>query len=159
MVETALYDRDFLAWAEDQAAALRRHSALRLNTDSDLDLEHLAEEVSDLGDNTIAVVEAAIVQIIAHLLKLEWSPAADPRGHWQDEVQGQRVRVTRRLRRSPSLRGRLDRADLYEDARTVAATGLARDGIDVMALPADCPYTLDQVLDPAWWPVNRHGLD
>jgi hypothetical protein len=138
---------------------LRRHAALRLNTDSDLDLEHLAEEVADFGDNTIAVVEAAIVQIVVHLLKLEWSPEADPRGHWEDEVQGHRVRAARRLRRSPSLRGRLDPADLYEDARVVAATGLARDGVDAAALPEECPYALEQILDPAWWPASRHGLD
>ena len=157
MDSSALYDSDFLAWTEDQAAALRRHAAQRLNVD--LDLEHLAEEIEDLGDNTVEVVEGAVTQAIAHLLKLEWSPAVEPRGHWQDEVQGYRVRARRRLRRSPSARHRLDLADLYADARTLAATALARDGLDTTLLPATCPYALDQVLDPAWWPRNRHDSD
>jgi hypothetical protein len=43
-----LYDEDFYAWSREQAAALRRLSAERWN--GPLDLEHLAEEVEDLGD-------------------------------------------------------------------------------------------------------------
>ncbi|WP_146210795.1 DUF29 domain-containing protein [Azospirillum sp. TSO35-2] len=26
------------------------------------------------------------------------------------------------------------------------------------ALPVDCPYTLDLLLNDDWWPINRHGL-
>lgn len=154
MPDTPLYEHDFLAWTVEQAAALRRAAAARIN--SDLDLEHLAEEIADLADNTIEVVGGAVTQILAHFLKLEWSPATDPVGHWQDEIQRHRVRAARRLKRSPSARGRLDLADLYADARVLAATALQRDGIDPGLLPAECPYTLDQVLDPSWWPVSRH---
>jgi hypothetical protein len=28
----------------------------------------------------------------------------------------------------------------------------------VAVLPADRPYTLVQILDPDWFPTNRHGL-
>ena len=40
-----LYDIDFYAWTQEQAAALREH----FRGDNRLDVEHLAEEVEDLG--------------------------------------------------------------------------------------------------------------
>ena len=27
------------------------------------------------------------------------------------------------------------------------------------ALPAACPYMLDQILDPDWYPENVHGIE
>ena len=42
-----LYERDFYAWTQDQAAMLRAWpETLRPNT---LDIEHIAEELEDLG--------------------------------------------------------------------------------------------------------------
>ena len=41
-----------------------------------------------------------------------------------------------------------------------AATALlARDGVSADALPATCPYTLEQMLDVDWYPVNVHGIE
>ena len=44
---TELYERDYHAWTQAQAAALRRMVRERIETV--LDLAHLAEEVEDLG--------------------------------------------------------------------------------------------------------------
>ncbi len=54
-----LYDEDFYQWSREQAAALRRLSAERWN--GPLDLEHLAEEVEDLGDERATLSEASSV--------------------------------------------------------------------------------------------------
>ena len=43
-------------------------------------------------------------------------------------------------------------------ARRSAVRGLVRDGVGAEAIPTDPPYTVDQVIDPDWWPANRHGL-
>ena len=43
-------------------------------------------------------------------------------------------------------------------ARRSAARGLARNGVEEEEIPAEPPYTIDEVLDPDWWPANRHGL-
>jgi hypothetical protein len=45
----------------------------------------------------------------------------------------------------------LDRA--FADARRLAAEDLTTDGVSAEALPADCPYTLDQIRDPDWFPL------
>lgn len=51
-------------------------------------------------------------------------------------------------------------AAAWDDGRRLAAQALAAwDGLDPGILPAECPYTLDQVLDEDWWPASRHGLD
>jgi hypothetical protein len=59
---------------------------------------------------------------------------------------------------SPSLRGRIDPANIYRTGRKIAALGLERDSIRLNDLPADCPFSLEQLLDEDWWPTNRHGL-
>ncbi len=46
----------------------------------------------------------------------------------------------------------------YVRARRSAARDLKQDGVSEDQLPANCPYSLDQVLDPDWLPKNRHGI-
>jgi hypothetical protein len=51
-----------------------------------LDLEHLAEEVADLGHSERDAVRSQVRRVIEHLLKLEYSPATEPRDGWKDIV-------------------------------------------------------------------------
>lgn len=157
----ALYDEDFLLWAGHQAAALRRLAADRPNLGADLDLDHLAEEVEDLGNRHKAAAESALARIFEHLVKLEHSPAPWPRRLWRQSVARQRDAIARLLKDSPSLRPYLPTViqDAYDRARRYVALGESgREGW-TDGLPAEPTYTLDQLLDHAWWPANRHGLD
>lgn len=156
----AAYDADFYAWTQEQTEALRRAAEARVNLD--LDFVNLAEEIESMGSEQLFAIESAFTRAMEHLLKLEYSPAGDPRRGWQDSVAHQQVDIAKRLRRNPSLKSRLAEvlADAWPDARRLAARALsAMDGIDPGVLPAECPYTLDQIRDHDWWPVNRHGLD
>ncbi|GAA4255880.1 DUF29 domain-containing protein [Azospirillum formosense] len=155
MPDTRLYDSDFLAWTQDQAGRLRRLAAERSNVD--LDLEHLAEEIEDMGNDTLDKIEGLVVQIIGHLLKLEHCPDLDPRRHWRSEVTAWRNTVKRRAKRSPTALNRLDLDELTEDA-VAELTALYSDQAWVKGLPTSCAYRIDQVLDRDWWPANRHGL-
>lgn len=150
------YDADFLAWTEEQARLLREASRERVNTP--IDWENVAEEIESMGRSELRAVESALVRVIEHLLKLEYSPAADPRDGWKASVIEHRGRIRRDLKASPSLRGKIDLPDVFETAHPMAAHGLAQDGEASGPLPADCPYSFDQLLDTGWWPVNRHGL-
>jgi hypothetical protein len=71
-----LYDRDFLLWTQEQAAALR---AVR-KSNLPLDWENLTEEIESLGKSDRRQLRAQIRRILRHLFKLEVSPALDPRG-------------------------------------------------------------------------------
>ena len=136
-----LYEQDFYAWAREQATLLR---AGRFD---ELDLEHLSEEVEDLGGSLYRLVRSRVRTIIEHLLKLQHSPAAEPRGLWRDTVYAQRADLEDDL--TASLRRRL-RSELpkhYARARAAAARSLRRhdENAAADALPATCPYTLDQI--------------
>ncbi|WP_042442567.1 DUF29 domain-containing protein [Azospirillum sp. B510] len=150
------YDADFLAWTEEQARLLRGAARERINTP--IDWENVAEEIESMGRSELRAVESALLRVIEHLLKLEYSPAEGPRGDWKISVLEHRDRVARDLSASPSLRERIDTAGIYKTGRKIAALGLERDGIRLNDLPADCSYSLDQLLDEDWWPANRNGL-
>jgi Domain of unknown function DUF29 len=64
-----LYDEDFYAWTQQQAKALRTH----FKGDNRLDVEHLAEEVEDLGKSELHAVESYVENVIEHFLKLDYS--------------------------------------------------------------------------------------
>jgi hypothetical protein len=136
-----LYEHDYYAWAREQAALLR---AGRYD---DLDLEHLTEEVEDLGGSLYRSVRSRVRIIIEHLLKLEPSPAVEPRGLWRDTIHAQRADLEDDL--TASLR-RLLQSELpkqYVRARAAAARSLRRYGKTAAAdaLPETCPYSLDQI--------------
>jgi hypothetical protein len=142
-----LYDADLYAWALDQAALLR---AGRFDA---LDLEHLIEEVEDLAGSLKSAVRSRATTVMAHLLKLQHSPAQNPRLAWRETIRTQRTRLLNDL--TPSLQRHLTErlTDLYARARHDAAGSLRdhgeQDAAD--ALPATCPYTLDQIIGD-WLP-------
>ena len=153
-----LYDSDFYRWTQEQAALLRQVPGERINLP--IDWNHAADEIEDMGRSDLHAANSRIGLILEHLLKLEHSPAEDPRYGWIDTVARCRDDLSRTLDDSPSLWPKLPERwrKEYALARRRAVRGLARDGIDMTEIPADPPYTLDQVIDPDWWPANRHGL-
>jgi Domain of unknown function DUF29 len=146
-----LYEVDFYAWTRAQAKELRRLARTRPNVP--LDLAHIAEEIQDLGKSEYEAAFSLSQRIIEHLLLIEHSPATDQRLHWADEIDDFRDAIDRRL--SPSIRRRLKREldDAFARAGRRVRRKMERYG-EVRAaatLPAQCPYTLDQVLG-AWLP-------
>jgi uncharacterized protein DUF29 len=96
----ALYDRDFVLWTEEQAAALRRAKGSNLP----LDWENLAEEIESLGKSDRRELRSQITRILRHLLKLAVSPKSEPRGGWRSTIRDARVEIEGVLEDSPSLR-------------------------------------------------------
>jgi hypothetical protein len=153
-----LYEEDFYAWTREQAQALRRLAASRSNVA--LDFPHLIEEVADLGNSQRDAVRSQLRRIIEHCLKLEYSPAREPRAGWHETVVGARIELEDKL--SATLRRGLQRGlpRLYHQARRSAEASLRVHGRDAAAgaQPAECPYRLTDLLRPDWLPASRHGL-
>ena len=153
-----LYKDDFFAWTRDQAGALRRLAEERWN--GPLDLEHLAEEVDELGMQARNAVRSQLERVIEHLLKLEYSPAAEPRSGWMNSVDDARGRIEDTI--TPSIRRETEPSlsKLYGRARRRVTRDLAAHGekAAARALPADCRYAFDDLIADDWWPANRHGL-
>ena len=97
-----LYDEDFVAWSEEQAAALR--SAAQAGSNRRLDWENLAEEIEGLGISQKSALASQIKRIVHHLLKLEHSSVHHPRRGWESSIIDARDEIEDLLRRSPSLK-------------------------------------------------------
>jgi hypothetical protein len=146
-----LYDEDFYAWTQQQAALLRR-----LPVGNAFDAENVADEIEDLGRSELRTAQSLVEHIIEHFLKLEFSGLADPVEHWRDEIVEWRLQLDKTLNRSIA-------AKLVLPARYQAALRLIRrlerevPGL-TGRLPPGCPYTLEQIVSGGaedWFPASR----
>jgi Domain of unknown function DUF29 len=142
-----VYDQDFYVWTEVQAELLRQRRF------EELDLDNLIEEVEGLGDTKKSAVLNDARVIIEHLLKLQHSPAQDPRRGWAESILEHRTRLELEL--TPRLRQILDEElpRVYALTRRTTERKLRLYGEDAAAgaLPAACPYSVDQITGD-WWP-------
>lgn len=140
------YRNDIVAWANEQAQLIRQR---RFDL---LDIEHIAEEIEDVGKSEQRELASRMAVLLCHLLK--WSFQPERRGaSWQATIRTQRERVLRRLKQTPSLQNCLTDtdwlADAWDDARDAAAkeTGLGYD-----AFPDRSPWSMNSVLQTDWLP-------
>ena len=139
-----LYDQDFFLWTVQNADLLRQRRF------QDIDAEHLAEEIEDMGKSQRRALESRLEVLLVHLLKWQFQPEWRS-ASWRATLRVQRSKIAKLLRQAPSLRGALeeDRSDAYENAVAVTA---AETGLAEAAFPEGCRFTLDQILDPAFFP-------
>ena len=139
-----LYDTDFFEWT------VRNAELLRAGRVEEVDIEHVAEELEDMGKSQRRALESRLEVLLAHLLK--WKHQPDGRGSsWKGTIRLQRSKIQKLLREMPSLRLILPEAlpDAYENAviRAAAESGLAEE-----TLPGKSPFTIDQILDAGFYP-------
>lgn len=137
-----LYESDALAWAEQQAELLRRLAAGERVNDA-VDWPNVIDEVQDVGLSELHACESLLIQALTHLLKLQAWPDDPAATHWRGETRSFLRSVRRRF--APSMRQRIDLADLYADA-----LGATWDRVEEMGeprpLPEACPFALDELL-------------
>lgn len=144
----SLYDSDVIAWAEQQA------SLLRTGRFDELDIEHVAEEIEDVGKSEQRELANRMSVLLMHLLKWHYQP--ERRGaSWRNTITAQRHAIAVRLRRTPSLKATLRDAGWWEqvwaDAVADATTETGLSGF-----PKTCPWTPDQIQDPGWLPAEEN---
>ena len=149
-----LYDEDIVAWSRQQAEALR--AAARGGSNQPIDWENLAEEIADLAVSQRLAIGSYVMRIIQHLVKLDHSPAVEPRNGWRRSIRLARLQIQRRLHTSPSLQPELAQIVQEETNRGVeyAIADLEEHG-EVDELDANVlrrtAYTEGQVLGD-WFP-------
>jgi hypothetical protein len=133
----ALYEQDETAWLDIMADLAREGRT------EDLDLPHLAEFLADMANRDRREVKSRLVVLIAHLLKWTGQPKKRSRS-WRSTIIEQRQELNDEAGRGV-LRNHAEKVlpQAYASAveRAAAETGLPRD-----RWPAECPYTLDQLL-------------
>ncbi|MBV9966254.1 MAG: DUF29 domain-containing protein [Alphaproteobacteria bacterium] len=112
-----LYDEDFVLWSEHQAEALR--ATARGGSNQLIDWENVAEEIGDLAKSERRGLRNQIRRIIVHLVKLEHSPATEPRPGWRESIGDARVQIEDILDDSPSLRRSIEEVIRHQTERGV----------------------------------------
>jgi len=140
------YEQDVIAWANEQARLIR---AGRFDL---LDLEHIAEEIEDVGKSEQRELESRMAVLLAHLLKWQFQP--ERRGSsWQITIRGQRNMVCKRISKTPSLKYTLQDGDWWSEAWFDGVTQASKEtGLEFDTFPEDCPWTPEQILDQAFLP-------
>jgi hypothetical protein len=135
-----LYERDVLAWSEQQADLLRRLA--RGERVNDVDWSHVVEEIEDVGLSELNAVQSFLRQMLVHLLKIRgWPDHASVR-HWREEVATFQAEAVQRF--APSMRQRIDLDRLYGLA--LRQLRVADYGQAPFPWPGECRLTLDQLL-------------
>jgi hypothetical protein len=139
-MSTGLYDQDYAEWAEETAKLLREG---RLQ---EVDMDHVAEEIEDMGKSQRHQLRSRVTQILEHLLKLKLTSGAVRENHergWLGSIRRQQGEIRQLLQESPSLQSKLT-ADMlqqcYSDAAEIVGTEF-----DVEP-PMSCPFGLAEVL-------------
>lgn len=137
-----LYERDALAWAEQQAALLRRLAAGE-GVNEAVDWPNVIEELQDVGLSELRSCRSLLLQAMIHLLKLHAWPGSQSAAHWRGEAGIFLDDAAQRF--TPSMRQRVELDDLYARAlrRAHEATN---DAGTPRPLPEACPFALDELL-------------
>ncbi len=145
----SLYEKDFQLWINQTIDQLKKQQF------DGLDIEHLIEELTDLGKSDKRSLESNLMILLAHLLKLSVQNDAPEtmKGSWYFSVNEHRQRVYYDLQESPSLRTHLENAiaKVYPLARKLAIKDSQKAKLGVRIpqeseYPMDCPFSIDQIL-------------
>jgi Domain of unknown function DUF29 len=144
MDDQITYDEDFYGWSQQQAAVLRE-MADRRDLPNALDLEHVAEEIEDVGKAQRSSVENHLRQIFVHLLKAASVDRAELRKDWLGEVGNFHDDTFGRY--SNSMRQEIDVPDLWRRALRTARLKLEGHRDKLLVPPgAECPFELDDLV-------------
>ena len=138
-----LYDTDFVEWTSRTAELLR---AGRLE---EVDLEHVAEEIEDLGRSERRAIRSPLRRLLVHALKTRIQSERAGRS-WKGSIVSAQKEIRDQLRDAPSLRRHLEESlpEIYRDAIEVAlAETHLRTGRQAPDIPAECPYSLAELLE------------
>lgn len=134
-----LYEIDDQQWLSETINLLKQK---RFN---ELDLENLIEELDDLGSEKKNAISSLLIQIIKHLLLLQyWTAEYENNVYdWRSEVVTFRDQIEGRLTKNLYNYLQQEINNIYTKAlkQVKIKTNFKVD------FPEECPYTLEQLLD------------
>lgn len=145
---TISYETDIVAWANEQARLVRT-GQFEL-----LDVEHIAEEIEDVGKSEQRELASRMVILIAHLLKWQFQPERQGRS-WQITIRNQRRAIQLHLTQVPSLKARLDDAEWLEIVWGDAVYQASKEtGLD--DFPETCLWSIENILSDEWMSTSSN---
>ncbi|GAA0587401.1 DUF29 domain-containing protein [Caenispirillum bisanense] len=144
MSKSALYDQDFYAWANEQAALLRAGKL------SAADIEHIAEEIESMGKAEKRELVNRLTVLLLHLLKWQFQPVLQGLS-WQTTIRLERFDIADLLNDNPSLSAQVTEVMMRAYRRALGEAQLET-GLPETTFPATCPWTFEQIMDAEFWP-------
>ncbi len=143
-MRTSLYESDFYAWANEQAALLRAGKL------SAADIGNIAEEIESMGRGEKRELVNRLTVLLMHLLKWQYQPLLQGPS-WRTAIRIQRSDIADHLDDNSSLKSQIPDAIVraYRKARMKAA---AETGLQEITFPITCPWPFDQITDEDFWP-------
>ena len=140
------YETDVVAWANEQAGFVRSGRF------DQLDLEHIAEEIEDVGKSEQRELASRMAVLLAHLLKWENQPARRSKS-WQYTLTTQRKEVAYVISEAPSLRTKFSDERWLDIVWSKAKSQAESEtGLDIDTFPEVCPWPISDVLSEGWLP-------
>lgn len=138
MSASNLYETDFYAWANEQAALLRAGKL------SAADIAHIAEEIESMGRSEKRELVSRLTVLMLHMLKWEFQP--ERRGSsWESTIRVQRLLLVDHLDDNPSLKAQM--ADAIQRAyRLALAEAVSETGLPMKTFPPTCPWSFEEMM-------------
>lgn len=147
------YADDFYSWAMEQAEALRRAGAERVNTAVPIDWENVAEEIWSVGNEQASKLRSSYTVLLLHLLKWCHQPKKRSKS-WRLTIARERLNVPEHLEENPGLKPR--RHELFARAYARARKDAALEtSLPLRTFPETCAFTLEQAMDEGFWPEGE----
>jgi Domain of unknown function DUF29 len=144
MGKPTLYDQDFFQWTEKQAEYIRQGCW------AELDVENLVEELESLGRSEQKELGSYLQLLMMHLLKCQHQPDRRTQS-WDNTISNCRDKIQDCIEDMPSLQRFLQDSEWvekhYRRSRRDAAKEMKK---PIETFPSECPYTMDQILDPGF---------
>jgi len=151
---TEIYDSDFHLW-------IQRHiELLKTGKTNELDIEHLIEELKDMGKSNVRELESRFLILIAHLLKwqfqlkrlqTQWEKFEGK--SWRSTIIEQRTQLLFLLKKVPSLKSSLENV-VHETYPEAVELAIEETNLPPSTFPEHCPYTIAQLLNKQFYPTD-----
>jgi hypothetical protein len=116
----------------------------------EVDIEHVAEEIEDMGKRDKRELHSRLTVLILHLLKWKWqSGKRSPGG--QSTILTQRAELDRLFEDSPSLR-RTITASVVKVYPVAPQAAVAETALPATRFPGECPFSAERILDRSFLP-------
>ncbi|MCL4485132.1 MAG: DUF29 domain-containing protein [Nitrospirae bacterium] len=149
-----LYENDLYQWALTNARLLRNGQLKKI------DIQHIADELEDMGKREKRELKSQLGRLVIHLLKWQFQPekrttnlGANENSSWRNSIINSRNEIEDILESSPSLRNMIP--SLIEDIYPKCVkSAIQETGLRIEVFPETPPFNSDQILSENFWPES-----
>ena len=146
-MERVLYQKDYYGWLQENAQLIRERKF------SEIDTENLIEELESMGKSEKRELSSRLTVLLMHLLKWRYQSVRRSMS-WRNTIAVRRIDIRELLEDSPSLKNEItDKIAVAYEKAVLAAE--VETGIEKHNFPAECPFSLEQILDEAFLPETK----